>query len=112
VHTAPPVYYEQPKIHPPPIYIEPPQIQHPETYRSYKEQIPTTIYPHSQVLVHNNVNISVTNLSPTTALMFIPQDQFPKYNFVGKLIGPSGRTLQLLEKNTKWYVHKEIFLTF
>lgn len=59
-------------------------------------------YPYTQVMQHKNVDVMVNYLSATTALMFIPQDQYPRYNFVGKIIGPGGKNLQRLEKSSQW----------
>jgi predicted PilT family ATPase len=78
-----------------------------QTIIPYKEQtlqpnqMITQQYPYNVIMHHNEGSITVTMLSPTTALMFIPQDQFPWYNFVGKIIGPGGKTLQKLEKNSQ-----------
>jgi hypothetical protein len=30
--------------------------------------------------------------------IFIPQDQYPEFNFVGRILGPKGLYLQKLEK--------------
>lgn len=40
----------------------------------------------------------------------IPMDQFPEYNFIGRLVGPRGRTIKQIEYQTGCQVFRRLFV--
>ncbi|KAL0477635.1 qki-a [Acrasis kona] len=55
----------------------------------------------SIALPTGELKIEMRKISSKTTLLFIPQNQFPTFNFVGRILGPKGSQLKMLQDVTK-----------
>lgn len=62
---------------------------------------PLQTKPYNDILIKNKLSLSDTTLSEFTHKLYLPTLEFPTINFTGLILGIDGRTLRLIEQETK-----------
>ncbi|KAL9653140.1 hypothetical protein ABK040_006356 [Willaertia magna] len=53
---------------------------------------------------HENLEIKQKLINAYTVLLFIPQELFPDYNFVGRILGPKGSFLDYIRRQSNCFI--------